>query len=125
MASKKPDASASLSFSFQLQLIVVIDLGLATLIPEGEVSKKLIHTSYVFTFFFLSFALKQVWRLYKKKKLISQLRDELFWRRKRDSNPRRCDPQRFSRPPHSTTLPFLRCKSTIFFNFTNTSMKIF
>jgi hypothetical protein len=29
-------------------------------------------------------------------------------RRRRDSNPRRCDPQRFSRPPHSTTLPLLR-----------------
>ncbi len=30
-----------------------------------------------------------------------------FQRRKRDSNPRRCDPQQFSRLPHSTTLPFL------------------
>src|SRR5690606_25645272 len=30
-------------------------------------------------------------------------------RRKRDSNPRRCDPQQFSRLPHSTTLPFLQC----------------
>ena len=29
-------------------------------------------------------------------------------RRKRDSNPRRCDPQQFSRLPHSTTLPFLQ-----------------
>ena len=29
-------------------------------------------------------------------------------RRERDSNPRRCDPQRFSRPPQSTTLPSLR-----------------
>ena len=32
----------------------------------------------------------------------------LTWRRERDSNPRRCDPQRFSRPPHSTALPSLR-----------------
>ena len=31
-----------------------------------------------------------------------------FWRRKRDSNPRTCYSQRFSRPPHSTALPFLR-----------------
>ena len=31
-----------------------------------------------------------------------------FLRRKRDSNPRRCDPQQFSRLPHSTTLPFLQ-----------------
>ena len=29
-------------------------------------------------------------------------------RRERDSNPRKCDPQRFSRPPHSTTLPSLQ-----------------
>src|SRR5690348_4271623 len=31
-------------------------------------------------------------------------------RRERDSNPRRCYPQRFSRPPHSTALPSLRRK---------------
>ena len=31
-------------------------------------------------------------------------------RRERDSNPRRCDPQRFSRPPQSTTLPSLQCR---------------
>ena len=37
----------------------------------------------------------------------------LFWlRRVRDSNPRSCYRQRFSRPPHSTTLPTLRRKST-------------
>ena len=29
-------------------------------------------------------------------------------RRERDSNPRRCYPQRFSRPPQSTTLPSLQ-----------------
>ena len=28
-----------------------------------------------------------------------------FLRKERDSNPRRCDPQRFSRPSQSTTLP--------------------
>ena len=28
-----------------------------------------------------------------------------IWRRDRDSNPGRLSPQRFSRPPHSTTLP--------------------
>ena len=38
-------------------------------------------------------------------------------RRERDSNPRRCDPQRFSRPPHSTALPslLLRAQKYIFF----------
>ncbi len=30
------------------------------------------------------------------------------WRRVRDSNPRTCYSQRFSRPPHSTALPTLR-----------------
>ena len=34
-------------------------------------------------------------------------------RRKRDSNPRRCDPQQFSRLPHSTTLPFLLAGANI------------
>ena len=34
-----------------------------------------------------------------------------FLRRERDSNPRTCDSQRFSRPPHSTALPSLRGKS--------------
>ncbi len=33
---------------------------------------------------------------------------EHFWRRGRDSNPRDREAQRFSRPPHSTTLPPLR-----------------
>ena len=32
----------------------------------------------------------------------------LFWRRERDSNPRTREDQRFSRPPHSTTLPSLQ-----------------
>ena len=32
-------------------------------------------------------------------------------RRKRDSNPRYLAVQRFSRPPHSTTLPFLRARN--------------
>ena len=34
-------------------------------------------------------------------------------RRKRDSNPRTCYSQQFSRLPHSTTLPFLRSCFTI------------
>ena len=33
-----------------------------------------------------------------------------FWRRERDSNPRKLALQRFSRPPHSTALPSLRGK---------------
>ena len=34
------------------------------------------------------------------------------WRRERDSNPRRLAPQRFSRPPQSTTLPSLHGKNS-------------
>ena len=34
-----------------------------------------------------------------------------FVRRERDSNPRTCDSQRFSRPPNSTALPSLRRES--------------
>ena len=36
-----------------------------------------------------------------------------FLRRERDSNPRRCYPQRFSRPPQSTTLPSLLLIDTL------------
>ena len=43
----------------------------------------------------------------ENKKAYKQWAYRLIWRRKRDSNPRRCDPQQFSRLPHSTTLPFL------------------
>ena len=36
-----------------------------------------------------------------------------FQRRARDSNPRTCNSQQFSRLPQSTTLPALRCKSKV------------
>ncbi len=35
---------------------------------------------------------------------------DVFWRRVRDSNPRTCYSQQFSRLPQSTTLPTLRAK---------------
>ena len=38
--------------------------------------------------------------------------------------PEALTPQRFSRPPQSTTLPFLRCKSTKFSNPTRDLLKI-
>ena len=38
-------------------------------------------------------------------------------RRERDSNPRRCYPQRFSRPPHSTALPSLQLHKHIVVSF--------
>ena len=39
------------------------------------------------------------------------------WRRGRDSNPRKLSLQRFSRPPHSTTLPPLRCGAKTYVNW--------
>ena len=39
---------------------------------------------------------------------IKQLLKDSKWRRDRDSNPGNLAVQRFSRPPHSTTLPPLR-----------------
>jgi hypothetical protein len=50
--------------------------------------------------------------LSKKKKTTQAKLEWFFWRRERDSNPRTFDSQRFSRPPQSTTLPSLRCKSS-------------
>ena len=38
----------------------------------------------------------------------AQLTKRVIWRRDRDSNPGNLAVQRFSRPPHSTTLPPLR-----------------
>ena len=49
----------------------------------------------------------------------------LFLRKKRDSNPRTREGQRFSRPPRSTTLPTLRGKNTTFFRVPHTPPKNF
>ena len=45
----------------------------------------------------------------KIKKSAENFRFRRFERRERDSNPRYLAVQRFSRPPHSTTLPSLQC----------------
>ena len=39
-----------------------------------------------------------------------------FWRRERDSNPRKLSFQRFSRPPQSTTLPSLHILLCVFYD---------
>ena len=44
------------------------------------------------------------------KKHGAQLVSRIFWRRERDSNPRKLSLQRFSRPPRSTTPPSLHIK---------------
>ena len=49
-----------------------------------------------------------------KQKTPQQIVRGFVLRRKRDSNPRTCYSQQFSRLPHSTTLPFLLLKSFVF-----------
>ena len=49
-----------------------------------------------------------VWQNKNARNLNDSRRFEIFLRRERDSNPRRLAPQRFSRPPQSTTLPSLQ-----------------
>src|SRR5690606_35202561 len=55
-----------------------------------------------------------IWQYLKLKNPVNLMFTGFWWnlvhsqRRKRDSNPRRCDPQQFSRLPQSTTLPFLQ-----------------
>jgi|TARA_B110000027_G_scaffold107567_1_gene114494 hypothetical protein len=51
-------------------------------------------------------------KVHENKKPITNVMGFLV-RRARDSNPWRCDPQQFSRLPHSTTLPALHCGANI------------
>ena len=63
------------------------------------------------TFFYYFTCFKE--ELHIKLKLPLKKRGSFVWRRARDSNPRTCNSQRFSRPPRSTTLPALRRKNTV------------
>ena len=63
--------------------------------------------------------------LVTKKGWKNQPSNSYLVRRKRDSNPRYIAVQRFSRPPRSTTLPFLRCKDTTFSFLKHNRQKIF
>lgn len=47
---------------------------------------------------------KRIFETFKKQDFIKIL-EVIRWPGERDSNPRRCDPQRFSRPPLSTAQP--------------------
>ena len=62
------------------------------------------------TVFFLCHSLKQAW-LVPKNKTAALQRQSNELRRERDSNPRTCNSQRFSRPSQSTTLPSLRVQN--------------
>jgi hypothetical protein len=61
---------------------------------------------FIFVFALLP---RQAWQ-HSKTKMPAIAGHSLAWRRERDSNPRTCYSQRFSRPPHSTALPSLRRK---------------
>ena len=64
-------------------------------------------TLCVFSFLFSVIYENKFLTFLKTKKLTTFVVSFLL-RRKRDSNPRTCNSQQFSRLPHSTTLPFLR-----------------
>ena len=95
-------------------------MGLAALIPFWVVSDKTLSRPSKDFFYFLS-SLKQVSFSQKIKNPV--LCTGFCLQRRRDSNPRYLAVQRFSRPPHSTTLPRLcitskatYCSPTIFFS---------
>ena len=64
-------------------------------------------TLCVFSFLF-SVIYENKFLTFLKTKKLTTLVVSFLLRRKRDSNPRTCNSQQFSRLPHSTTLPFLR-----------------
>ncbi len=85
-------------------------------IPKGDPGqiKTLATLKSVAMFFIFKNAFKRkAWALFENKKPAIFIAGFPL-RRKRDSNPRRCDPQQFSRLPHSTTLPFLRVSHQVF-----------
>ena len=65
------------------------------------------NTLCVFSFLF-SVNYENKFSTFLKTKKLTTLVVSFLLRRKRDSNPRTCNSQQFSRLPHSTTLPFLR-----------------
>ena len=78
--------------------------GLTALIPfRISCTSKTLLTSW--DVFFIFFALLSKLKPPENKK--PQLSPGFYLQRRRDSNPRNLAVQRFSRPPHSTTLPLL------------------
>ena len=116
-ASNKTNAVATrLHFSFRhfAQASLAhpeFTLGLAALIPNGEASNKTNAVASRLLFSFRHFAQASLAHPETKNAPFKGIC--FVWRRERDSNPRRLAPQRFSRPPHSTALPSLRCKNNI------------
>ena len=75
--------------------------------------------NFVADFFFPSTSLKRAWLGFGKEKTHEKfLWVFIIWRRVRDSNPRTCYSQQFSRLPQSTALPTLRGQKYFFFRIT-------
>ena len=68
-------------------------------------------TLCVFSFLF-SVIYENKFLTFLKTKKLTTFVVSFFLRRKRDSNPRTCNSQQFSRLPHSTTLPFLQSRQS-------------
>ena len=69
------------------------------------------NTLCVFSFL-LSVIYENKFSTFLKTKKLTTFVVSFLLRRKRDSNPRTCNSQQFSRLPHSTTLPFLRSRQS-------------
>ena len=80
-------------------------------IPKGEVLAFTAHAGTSFLAFFI-FGIRSGKPSSSPNKKCPRWGHGLGMRRERDSNPRTCYSQRFSRPPQSTTLPSLRRKCT-------------
>ena len=80
-------------------------------IPKGEVRAFKAHAGTSFLAFFI-FGIRSGKPGSSPNKKCPRWGHGLGMRRERDSNPRTCYSQRFSRPPQSTTLPSLRRKCT-------------
>ena len=91
--------------SYVVRAFTLLKEGLAEAFPNGGELQRQSRWSD-FDIFSKNSELKQVWLLFFWKN--KSPNRALSLRRERDSNPRRCYPQRSSRPPQSTTLPSLR-----------------
>ena len=75
--------------------------------------------NFVAGFFMPSTSLKRAWLGFGHEKTHENFSWVfILWRRVRDSNPRTCYSQQFSRLPQSTTLPTLRAQKYFFFRYT-------
>jgi hypothetical protein len=85
----------------------------------GGLQRILNLRNFVAGFFMSSTSLKRAWLGFGHEKTHEKISWVfILWRRVRDSNPRTCYSQQFSRLPQSTTLPTLRAQKYFFFRYT-------